>query len=563
MLTYEQKVRIWKHCSRDWGNGTNKRTPYKPFKAAVPIHKSMARFLIIAAGNRFAKSLIASMEAVAMMTVPGQRIWICGPSYKVCGPEFEYIEYALTKTDVWRKVIIGKIKKQLIKLGVDEGKTKEEMEESLEGYNYTNHISVLKGPPASITIDWPDAENTIVEQKSYNADWSQLEGYKVSMIIFSEGSRVPKILFEKHLRKRLSDLYGRVIIPATPKGRDSFMYPAFRRGLKRELVVDIDRINRKVNHIYRDVEIDDRHVSKTDTYSESYETFQHPAFDNPYYNVDDYNAEIREMFEGHVQETIFKERNFGTFESLSGNYFMGIKEDAVFVDSFELPENVTCYRTIDPGRAGKACCLWVAVQPWEGDKFRYIVYRELYMDGLWVETLSDMVKRMTSEEIFYTVVDRQATQKKFDRKDSVFERMKEKGIKPLRAPEHGMLPHTTIERYNYWLPDIKDNRVIIFKDQCPNFEREILELEYAAPELTKTGHQVKHEKLASSDVHALDAFTYLRYFNPRHVLKSDIEKERKEALAKMRQLADPMSIQAVMNGRSRRPNLGILSLMGE
>ena len=555
MLTYEQKEKIWSYCKRDWGNGTNKRSAYTPFKAAIPIHKSMARFLIIAAGNRFAKSLIAAMEAVAMMTVPGQRIWICAPFLRVAGPEFEYIEYAFTKTDVWNKVIVGEIKKQLKRIG----KKKEE----IENWNFTNHLRIVHSPTASITIDFPDAEPSIVECKSYNSDWSQLEGYKVSMIIFSEGSRVPKVLFEKHLRKRLSDLYGRVIIPATPKGRDSFMYPAFRRGLKKELIVDIDRVNKQVLHMYKDVEIDDRHVSKTDSYSESYETFQHPAFDNPYYNLDDYNAEVRELFEGRVDESIFKERNFGTFESLSGNYFMGIKEDEVFVDSFELPENVTCYRTIDPGRAGKACCLWVAVQPWEGDKFRYIVYRELYMDGLWVEKLVDMVKRMTSEEIFYTVVDRQAKQNRFDRKDNVFQRMGDLGIRPLRAPGHGLLPPTSLERFNYWLPDIKDGRVIIFRDQCPNFEREILELEYAAPDLTKTGQQVKNEKLANSDQNAMDAFTYLRWMEPRYVRKGDLVKEAEVAESKRRKIADPMSIQSILNGRAKRRDLGILSLLRE
>ena len=553
MLPYEAKLKIWKHCKRDWGNGVNKRTPYIPFPKAVPIHQSMARFLIIAAGNRFAKSLIAAMEAVAMMTVPGQRIWIVGPSYRVCGPEMDYVRYALTKTDVWHKVIVKEMRKQLKHLG--------KTEEELDKYNYLNHISVLKGPPAEIVIDWPDAEESVIEQKTYGGDWMNLEGYKVSMMIFSEGSRVPKIVFEKHLRNRLKDLYGRVIIPCTPKGRDSFLYPSFRKGLSKELHVDLDRVGKNVLHYYKDVEIDDRHVSKTDTYSESYETFQHPAFDNPFYNVDDYNAEVTELFEGRVEEGIFKERNFGTFESMSGNYFMGIDEEATFVDSFALPENVTCYRAMDPGRAGKACCLWVAVQPWEKGKFRYIVYRELYMDGLWVERYVEMVQQMTSEDIMYSVSDRQITQKRFDTKDTVAKRMFELGIRPLKTPDK--LPHESIERFNYWLPDIKDGRVVIFKDQCPNFIREIQELEYAEPKISRSGHQTKHEKLADSEQHALDAFTYLRYLNPKHCTQDDIEKQKEEAQTKRKELIHPFSFSSVIKEKSIRRKRGILEMMRE
>jgi len=341
------------------------------------------------------------------------------------------------------------------------------------------------------------------------------------------------------------------------------MFPSFRKGLSRELIVDIDRVSNRVYHTYKDVELDERHVERTDTYSESYETFQHPAFDNPYYNVDDYNAEVQELFEGRVDESVFKERNFGTFESLSGNYFMGIKEDQTFVKSFPLPENVTCYRTIDPGRAAKACCLWVAVQPWEGNKFRYIVYRELYQDGLYVEKFVEMVKQMTKEEIMYTVSDRQAAQKRFDTKDTVAERMVDLGLKPLRVPGHGMLPTTSLERFNSWLPDIKDGRVVIFEDQCPNFKREILELEYAAPDITKTGHMVRREKLADSDQNALDAFTYLHYMNPKHCTQDDVERKKEEAEKKTKNIIHPMSIASILADRKRHSKQGFFALMRE
>jgi len=558
-LSYEEKIKIWSHCNRDWGNGTNKRQPYIPFEAAEAIHQSKARFLIIAAGNRFAKSLIAAMEAVAMMTVPGTRIWIIGPSYGVCGPEWMHIEYALTKTDVWRKVICSKIKRQLTRIGA-KWKQKE------KNFDYASSFAakyrrVLHQRPYSLEINWPDAPSSIVEQKSYGADWSGLEGFPVSMIIFSEGSRVPKSLWDRHLKKRLSDNYGRVIIPSTPKGRDSFLYPSFKMGQSKELIVDIDWNQKKVEHYYKKVPLHKNHVEMARTYSESYETFQCPAFYNPYYNVDDYKSDESELFDGRLNESLFRERNYGTFESLSGNYYMGIDEQTTFVKSFPLPENVTCYRTIDPGRAGKACCLWVAVQPWEKDKFRYIVYKELYMDGLWVEKLVELVRNMTTEDIYYTVADREIARHKFDSRKSVMQRMIDLGIHPLKVP--AQLPPTTIERYNYWLPDIKDGRVTIFDDQCPNFKREILELEYAEPNLTKTGHAVKEEKLAKSDCHAIDAFTYLRWLKPRYHSPEELERAAREKVRNRKEDIPNMSIAAALKERESFGKLGMLELLVE
>ena len=554
-LTFEEKKRIWKHCKRDWNNGEAKRTWYKPFPAAEEIHKSLARFLIIAAGNRFAKSLIAGMEALAAMTVPGTCVWIVGSQYSVCNHEWRYIEHGLLKTDVWEKVIKKRMKKELDKLKVDYSKW--------DDSRFRNYVRINRGSPKSLEIDWPISPVSRIEQKSYGTDWAQLEGEKVSMMIFAEGSRVPVELWDRHLRMRLSDMYGRIIIPATPKGRDSFLYPAYQKGLSRELIVDIDRQKKRVTHKYKDVDIHKDHVSRATSYSESYETFNYPAFENPYYNTDEYKAQITSLFEGQTNESIFRERIFGTFESLSGNFFAGVEEDIMFVNSFPLPSNVTYYRTMDPGRAGKACCLWVAVQPWDNGKYRYIIFKELYQEGMYVESFADAVKRMTTERIYYTVSDRQVNQSRFDSKDNVFKRLVDLGIKPLKTPTPGMLPHTTVERFNFWLPDAKDGRIIVFKDKCQNFQREFMECEYAPPRLN-AGRAVREERLLKTDQNALDAFTYLRYFNPRHHTHEEIlEQKNKEEIFKKKAAPHPMSIGAVIQDIERDNRLGILSALME
>ena len=534
MLTFEEKLKIWKHVKRDWGNGENTKQFYSPFPEAELIHKSKARTVVLACGNRFAKSLIAAMEAICLLTQPGTKTWIVGASYAVCDNEWEYIEQAITNTDFWRVFCIKKLKR-LLRKQWSADMTKEEIDKKFEKYNFEQHRKIYHDRGNRLIFDWPGENPSVIEQKSYGADWVGMEGAKVSLIIYAEGSKVPSRLRERHLKKRLSDLYGREIIPATPKGRDSFLYPSFHRGLSKELVVDIDWINKTVTTLYKNVDKSEYHVDKAESYSESYETFQFPGYVNPYYNREDYNSDVKDMFSGKLDASIFRERNFGTFESLSGSYFMGVDEDKTFVNSFPLPENITCYRAMDPGRATHACCLWIAVQPWEGNKFRYIVYNELYRANLYLETYVETVKKMTQRDIYMNIIDRQAEYQTFDGQFTWKDRMMDLGIKPLRKAE-GM-PRGTIARCDLWLPELKDGTVVIFKDRCPNFVDEILQTEYADPK-TANGIEVRQEKLAASPQHAIDSFNYFRWSNPKYVPPHEVKALRG---GQKKEPAQPMS----------------------
>ncbi len=548
-----QKKRIWKHIKLDWGNGDNKKQCYKPFPAAEEIHKSKARTVILACGNRFAKSLIASMEAVAHATQPGVLIWIVGANYKICDPEMNYIENAFFKTDL-KYYMWEKIKKMLVKEHKKAGKTEDEIEELIAKDKVDNYMRAYHSSPRHIRIDWPGEKESVIETKSYTADWMTMEGFAVDTIIYAEGSKVPSRLRERHLKKRLSDHYGREWIPCTPKGRDTFLYPAYMKGLSKELVVDIDWNNKKISTIYKNIKKSEYHVEEAESYSESYETFQYPGYENPYYNKDDYDSDVRELFNGKLDSTIFKERNFGTFESLSGSYFMGVDESVAFVDSYPLPNNVTCYRAMDPGRATHACCLWIAVQPIGNGQNRYIIYNELYMGGLYLEKFCQMVRQQTKREIYCSYADRETDFKKFDNQRTMRERMVEQGIYPLKTP--GGMPTGTIQRCEKWLPHIKDGNLIIFKDKCPNTMEEILGCEYKDP-ITKNGVEVRHEKLAETPQHAIDAINYFfwcpnSYVDPQIVSQSLKRKEER--------IVQPMSMDHALSQINKEPE-GMLSLL--
>jgi hypothetical protein len=508
MLPYEEKERLWKLIARDWENGSEPM-PYIPFDAAEQIHRSKARVKVIAAGNRFAKSLIAAMECAVAMTVPGCHLWICGNTLKICDNEWAYIEHALTKTDLWYKHIAPKIRKQLLELG-----------EPADPDKLRKYVSVIRGKPKSLTINWPKGNASIIEQISYNSpnNYTNLEGVKLNGIVFAEGSKVPKIVWERHLEKRLSDKWGWVCFPSTPKGKDETLYPFFRRGQGSELKVDINRDDRTVGYHYENIEKGDFHIDNAVGYEESYETFQFPGFVNPYYNKKSYDADVRKLFDGELDETTFRERNFGTFESFAGSFYTGLDWASCTRDSsdVEIPSDANIYVTIDPGRASRASVHWVAIcKPDEFGVEQWIVFDEMYQKGMWTEKLVEAILERNDKlgvRVDGYVADRTITRDTQHSERSVERTMMDMGIKPLKVPI--TMPRYTIDRLNHWKPRLMKGQLIIFRDQCPNLISEMEGLEYERPEYAN-GRTVQRELLAKGDMHALDDITYLVYTRPR------------------------------------------------
>lgn len=544
LLTYEEKLELWSLCIRDWGNGQGEM-PYVPFDKAVDIHKSKARILTIAAGNRFAKSLIASMEAVAAMTQPGTKIWICAPTLKICDNEWEYIVECLTKTDLFYKHIEPEIKRQMARRGKS-GST-------------SRYIRVKNNEPKSIEIRWPDATPSIIEMKSYGKSnsWLGLEGAKLSMIIFAEGSRVPRDLWERHLKKRLSDLSGRVIIPSTPKGKDEFLFRSFQMGQSKNMIVDINWKDREVHRNYVNVPTGPYHIDNAESYMESYETFQYAGYDNPFYNYADYEADVDLLFNGELDENTFKERNFGCFVSLSGSFYLGMPWDNCLKDStdIDIPDDATHYVTIDPGRASQASVHWIAVCP--PDEFgveQWIVYDEFYQKGLWAEKLAEVILDRNRYPIEKYIADRVITRDTNHSERNVEIQLREAGLAPIVVP--WKMPKHTIDRLNHWKPWLRRGQMIIFKDQCPALVDELQGLEYK-PKEYKNGRSEQTEEVAGSQ-HALDDITYAVYCRLRHVRQYGQSPVPEKSRA-----PEQNSFRKAMERQTRRKEArGLLNLIG-
>lgn len=532
LLTYEEKLSIWQMCRMDYGNGYDQ--PYVPYKAMEAVHRSKARFKILALPNRAGKSLASTMEAVVKMCNPkgGVRIWILAEEYGIADNEFIYLADVMMKSDLYTEYLIPEIKKQMAKKGLS-GKA-------------SSRIKFRKSPTKSLEIDWPCGNRSVIEQKSYKnpSQWVRLEGSKLDMIILAEGATLPKDLWHRHLKKRLADRAGEVWLPATPKGEDDTFYPWFNNGLSKKMVVNIDWDNREVSHHLEDVEISDKHVTKSDSYIQSFESFQWAGKESPYYNHDQYLEDENALFDGELSEAIFLESNYGAFTSKTGKFFGEMCDMAISKSEFcSIHRDSTYYRTIDIGGAAPSTCLWVAVEPPDSEGVeRWVVFRELYKKNLWVgvegqdgfnHTLAGLVLSMTQEPIEFTTADRRSAVRNSPNSEKNIQQMLYDAGIPLFLP-----PHMDKERVT-WFSKIKQmmitRRIVILEDKCPNLCKELRIAEYGDPKYLK-GRKIVKDTIAENPDHAITALAFLIYCHPTwrkpdYILRDEIKKNQPHKLS--------------------------------
>jgi hypothetical protein len=506
LFTWEEKKGLFRLLTKDWGDGRGKQ-PYKPHKYQIEAHKSKARVKVMVAGNRGGKSLFAAVEGAIALTRFNARIWVIGETYDICDREWAYIQYFVTKSDLWHKRIKPEIERQ--------------MEEADLTGSASSYIHVKNNHPKRIEIDWPCQEKSFIRQRQFGRlteGGTAIEGEELTGIIWSEGARIPKPLVEQHLNKRLADRWGWMILAVTAKGKDEFLSECYHRGAEYTIDVDIDRMAQKVNYEKKPVEKTRFHVDNTDSYWDSYFTVHFPAFESPHYNMETYNADRRALFEGTLDESVFKERNFGTFESMSGVFYQGLDWDMVLTHSHSFPENATYYRSLDPGFAGAFCCLFMYVD----DSGNYVVYNEIYKDHVHLEAFIPKILDATEHNIEFTTGDPATKRHTHHHKDATSVRIRDLGIVPYYLPNN--LPRNTVSRLNHWKPYLYDYKLEIWEDKCPNLVREMKILEWGE-QTYQSGHSTRSQKLAKSPMHALDCLTYLFYMYPKY--EPPAEKKKK------------------------------------
>ena len=166
---------------------------YKPHKGQVKVHKSKARIKIVRAGRRYGKSILAGAgEGIPALMHPGSRIWIVAETYSLGEKEWRYVLDGIFGGPTFPNSLIKEL--------IDETITKRD--------------NVSQGQ-LQLKIRWkysPFPSEIIV--KSWDNPNSLL-GEELDLIIASEGSLLPRRIWERHLRATLISRNGCLIVPST------------------------------------------------------------------------------------------------------------------------------------------------------------------------------------------------------------------------------------------------------------------------------------------------------------------------------------------------------------
>lgn len=166
---------------------------YEPHAGQLLVHRSRARRRVLACGVRWGKSTCASMEAVAALLQPREKVlgWIVAPNYGLTKAIFERV----------RLVVREKLSHRLV-------------EDDEKDYRLT--LTNLAGG------------ESVLQAKSADNSASLL-GQAIDFVIVDEAARMKRLIWEQCLSQRLIDRRGWALLISTPMGTNWF-YTEYRRG---------------------------------------------------------------------------------------------------------------------------------------------------------------------------------------------------------------------------------------------------------------------------------------------------------------------------------------------
>jgi hypothetical protein len=164
---------------------------YEPTKKQRQFHESNARFKALFGAARFGKSMAAARDVLPDLLIPGQRIWIVGPTYDLARKEYAYIIEDLAQLP-----------------GVGKGVVER---------SFREHGS--SGPGGM--LPWA----TELRVKSADRPHSLL-GDEVDVLVLAEAAQLKPEVWERYLRARIGPRRGRVVFGTTPRGYN-WVYDAF------------------------------------------------------------------------------------------------------------------------------------------------------------------------------------------------------------------------------------------------------------------------------------------------------------------------------------------------
>ena len=174
---------------------------WSPIKSQIKCHLSLARNRYSSSGRRGGKTEWCGHEGSAYMVAGPYRVWLVGQSYDLVYKEF--------------RVILN----------------------DLRNIGNPHRITDLRDSKDSGHLYVKLSNGAELEGKSAGArDRSPLVGEEVDLMILSEGARIQNLggddgIWETELKGNLSSRLGDLIVPTTPAGKDTWLYPRFKAAL--------------------------------------------------------------------------------------------------------------------------------------------------------------------------------------------------------------------------------------------------------------------------------------------------------------------------------------------
>ena len=255
--------------------------------------------------------------------------------------------------------------------------------------------------------------------------------------------------------------------------------------------------------------------------------------------MDAYKSKEKRLFNGELDEAIFRESCYGEFTSKTGKFFDKIPDD-VFIENYRRKSDSTQYEGVDIGASSPSVCEWIDVEkPDENGNEAIVVHRELYRAGIWVgvkdaegyeNTLCGRIEKIRGDEtVQYTAVDRiSGPQSTYTSDKTVEQMMFENGFK-VRLPK---MPKKQIDWMTWLKGQLFSGRLKICKDGCPMLYKEIMLAEYA-PSKYELGKKIDQDALAKTPLHGITALLYALYtkliwIKPEEEVIREREKNRPE-----------------------------------
>jgi hypothetical protein len=166
---------------------------YEPHAGQLAVHRSTARFRVVACGVRWGKTVCAAMEAIAAAMEPRDKSigWVVAPTYDLADRVFREVEV----------IVLERLRHRLIQ--------KKEAERRILLRNMAGGVSEIRAKSADNPVS--------------------LLGEGLDFVIVDEAARLKPLIWQNHVSQRLIDKRGWALLISTPKGKGYF-YDLFRRG---------------------------------------------------------------------------------------------------------------------------------------------------------------------------------------------------------------------------------------------------------------------------------------------------------------------------------------------